>query len=122
MEGIKSNLEEQKNTGIYIPPIQKGWTQKDYLCGKGTRNGLYAVGWIYFLLGLLGGLILIFNSKETHYERGSLYSIGETVTTTNYFNLAFGVVGIISCAIVLLLCLGLARVMEQNIYLINKEN
>jgi len=77
----------------------------------GTIEG---VGIFYFILSFIGGIYLIATAKET-------IQIGvSTQSFTNPIQIALGISGIITGFIVLILCLGLARVINQNIYIIKR--
>ena len=84
-----------------------------YLVSAHLAILLRVVGWIYFLLSLVGGIYLISNAKQF------LYSSFEYVI--NYYYMALGIVGIFSSLIVLLICVGIARIIEQNIFIINRK-
>jgi hypothetical protein len=84
-----------------------------YLVSSHLAILLRVVGWIYFLLSLVGGIYLIANAKQF------LYSSFEYVV--NYYYMALGIVGIFSSLIVLLICVGIARIIEQNIFIINSK-
>jgi hypothetical protein len=73
------------------------------LSSKYLSLWIQAVGTIYFCLSLIGGIYLII-----------------TATDVNYFFRSIGIIGIISSLIVLLICLGVAKIIKQNIYIINK--
>ena len=82
---------------------------------------LKIAGWIYFGLSLIGGVILILSASEQIYVSNGFYSAGKYVERFNTAYLAFGIVGILSSIIILLICLGLALIIEQNIMLIQKK-
>ena len=78
-------------------------------------GGLKFIGWLYLLISLIGGIVLIAKSKVTHIE--SLYTM-EYSTSINYAYRALGIMGIITSLIVLLVCLGIAKIIQQNAYLL----
>ena len=90
------------------------------LISEDLANGMLVVGWIYFLLSLIGGIIIWVNSSETHYQSGSLFQSGEYVETVNYTMRSIGIVGVFTSIIVLLICCGIARAIKQNIFIIKK--
>ena len=78
-------------------------------------------GWVYFAFSLIGGISLIINSTTTNnVSTGGYYS--QNIEVVNYAYRTMGIAGVISSILVLLLCLGIARIIEQNIYLIKKQH
>ncbi|MGK9477903.1 hypothetical protein [Melioribacter sp. OK-6-Me] len=72
---------------------------------------LKAMGWIYFALSFIGGFVLIGRAFEWVYN-GERF---ERILNPALFSM--GVASVITSVIVLLICLGIARVIEQNISL-----
>lgn len=78
-------------------------------------------GWVYFAVSLIGGISLIINSTTLkNVPTDGYYS--QNIKVVNYAYRTMGIAGVISSILVLLLCLGIARIIEQNIYLIKKQN
>lgn len=103
-------MENSTNTNTAtIPP---------YLIGKGLPISLNLFGTLYFLFSFIGGIILWSQSKEEVWVSGSLYISGHYETVINYVARSIGVAGVFSSIVVLLICTGIARAINQNIYII----
>jgi hypothetical protein len=123
-EQMEKSIHTPTQTLLNIPDSARatsGEQDEKNLSSKYLPLWIQVIGTIYFCLSLIGGIILIVTSTETHtvYTPG-LFSREDVVTTVNYFYRSMGIVGIISSLVVLLICLGVAKIIEQNIFIINK--
>ncbi len=93
------------------------------LLSKTIITVLNSIGIIYFFLGLVGGAALLFTSvKEVYVPPSGLFEQGTYKTVINNSFVVYGIMGIISSIVVWAICFGIARIIEQNIYLIQKDN
>lgn len=107
----KATLKENRTVCQYCGfPFENKWDSK--YVSTSIAAGLTSVGWIYFLLSILGSIALLVNVKQKVYVRG----VYETVT--NEMFIVFGIAGVMSSILVLLICLGIARAIEQNVFII----
>ena len=91
---------------------------RPYLILRGHPSALRGFGSVYFILSIIGSIVLFANAKTSSYISGGLFRSGEYIHSTNYTFIAMGIASILTSFIVLLICVGIARVMEQNIYII----
>ena len=64
------------------------------LISDSMATGLRIIGWIYFLLSLIGSFVLLFSSTQKKYV-SSIYGSGVYEQTTNYFFIGAGIASII---------------------------
>ena len=111
-------LGDSTNSEIIDMPNQKDTSSNN----KGEYNGtndlalyLKIAGTLYFIFSFIASIILFAN---TEYERfipgGSLLSSGNYEKGTNYLFISLGIAGLLSGVIILFLCLGVAKIIEQN--------
>lgn len=77
------------------------------LTADGLSVWLRLIGWLYFIISFLGGIVLIVNAQGTY------------DTPTNYVNIALGIVGIMTSAIVVSFLCGIARIIDQNNFILS---
>jgi hypothetical protein len=121
----QSNIPDSKKENI-INPNQFIYDEKNYwgtLMSQTLPNCINAVGAIYFFLSLIGGIYLItisFTSEERLIHNYLGPDI-EHVPIINYFSLSWGIVGILSSLLVLFATMGMARIIRQNIQILENQ-
>lgn len=105
----ENNLDNQQ-ISIATPILE--------LEGEGMATALRVISVIYGILCFFGALLLFHESKQVNYiQADSLFSMSETETIYNNTFIAIGVGSVISSIIIILICFGIARIIDQNIQL-----
>ena len=117
---VENTSEVNSSNQLSIAKESKSFVVSANLIDEYLPNWIIAIGWIYFLISLIGGIFIWANSSETYYQSGGLYRSGEYVETVNYAMRSIGIIGVFTSIIVLLICCGIGRVIKQNIFIINK--
>ncbi len=84
-----------------------------YLINTKLATGLETMGILYFVLNIIGSIVLIISAFGEDYK-GFHY--------VNYEYIIYGIAFFFSSLIIMLICLGISRIIEQNIYLINNNH
>ena len=119
----QSNIPDSKKENI-INPNQFIYDYKNYwetLTSKTLPNCINAVGAIYFFLSFFGGIYLIaisFQTNSVYIDRFEGYRYEKII---NYFSLSWGIVGILSSLLVLFTTMGIARIIRQNIQILENQ-
>lgn len=94
-----------------------------YLTKSTLSSGLRVFGWIYFFLSILGGISLLGSKVGNSYRSiDDIINGNDTYESVNNILQIAGLAGIISGVFVLLDCLGVSRIIDQNTYIIKNSN
>lgn len=88
--------------------LENHWNAKNIT--KQLPQGLRIAGWAYFILNVIGAIYLFANATV------DIPGQGDPVANYLYIVLALSL--IFTGTIILLLCMGIARIIEQNVYMI----
>lgn len=100
-------MENKASSSTFTDQENRTYQSDHLIISRLTGNELPFVlkffGGLYFLLSFIGGVVLWANHSDAE---DSLLSIG--------------IIGVITSIIVLLICLGIAKTIEQNSFIIKK--
>lgn len=88
--------------------LENHWNGKNI--SKQLPQGLRIAGWVYFILNIIGAIFIFANATKDIPGQGD--------PVIDYVYIIFAISFIFTSSIILLMCLGIARIIEQNVYLI----